>query len=75
MYQGLSPQDEWDERTKDLWIQWRKLRGPTPLGSQTIPASGANEGAPARYQGVFNICIVMFIVLGLDGQYEHNNII
>jgi hypothetical protein len=27
-----SPQDEWDEHTKELWIGWRKLHGPQRLG-------------------------------------------
>ena len=34
-----SPQDEWDEHTKELWIGWRKLHGPQRLGDSVRKSS------------------------------------
>eukprot|EP00913_Durusdinium_trenchii_P032041 g30008.t1 len=37
-------QDEWDERTKELWIEWRKAHGPQTLGCIMLHEGGNTLG-------------------------------
>lgn len=61
-----SPQDEWDEHTKELWIGWRKLHGPQRLGD-SVRIRGEEVLTRPKKGGFFRCLEKRWLMMVSDG--------